>query len=176
MFLKTGTLECARLGSLAVVRGFTRQPDNSKRVHLTAPALPNTTKNPREDPPRETKRGKMGAGEGQKARNFGLPTLRDPTLRAPFFGVPFFLGLGPHPRCPTLQGPTMTHTRSKNGLAKNGLPKMVLAKIGRAKTTMAKNGLVKTGLAKYVFSSQTPTPKHTQQLQTKPSNRHAHHK
>ena len=29
--------------------GFTQQPDNSKRAHLTALALPNTTKKPRED-------------------------------------------------------------------------------------------------------------------------------
>ena len=31
-------------------RGFTQQPENPKREHLTAPALPNTTKKPREDP------------------------------------------------------------------------------------------------------------------------------
>ena len=30
-------------------RGFTQQPENSKRAHLTAPVLPNTSKIPRED-------------------------------------------------------------------------------------------------------------------------------
>ena len=52
-------------------RGFTRQPENSKREHLTAQALPNTTKKPREDPQRETKRAKMVTGERKKERNFG---------------------------------------------------------------------------------------------------------
>ena len=57
---------------------------------------------------------KIVVGEGKKARNFGPPTL---------------------------WGPTMTHTRSKNRLAKIGLAKIG----GRAKTTMAKIGLAKIG-------------------------------
>ena len=51
------------------------------------PGPSNTTKIPREDTQRETKRAKMGAGEEKKkARNFGPPTLRGP----------IFSGFGPH--------------------------------------------------------------------------------
>ena len=42
-----------------------------KRAHLRVPAFKNTTKIQREDPQRERKRAKMGAGEGKKVRNFG---------------------------------------------------------------------------------------------------------
>ena len=68
-------------------------------------------------------------------RNFEPTTIRGPTLRglhpsSPHSsGSPLFLGLGPHPFetpspvWPTFQSPTMTHTRSNNGLAKIGLAK-----------------------------------------------------
>ena len=50
-------------------RGFTRQPENSKRAHLRVPAFQNTTKIPREDPQRESV---IGGGKGKKKeRNFG---------------------------------------------------------------------------------------------------------
>ena len=46
VFSKAGALKCSRLGSRVVVswrphsrRGFTRQPENSKRAHFRAPAL-----------------------------------------------------------------------------------------------------------------------------------------
>ena len=45
------------------------------------PGASNTTKIPREDPPERHKKSEMVAGEGEKARNFGPPTLRGPTLR-----------------------------------------------------------------------------------------------
>ena len=59
--------------------GFTRQPENSKRAHSKAPALQNTTKIPRKDPPRERQeRKKIVARVG----NLGPPTLQGlPTLR-----------------------------------------------------------------------------------------------
>ena len=68
------------------------RPENSKRAHLTAPALPNTTKNPREDPQRETKRSKLGAGDGKKKHKI----------------------LGPHP-----SGRAITHTRSRTWIGQN---------------------------------------------------------
>ena len=94
------------------------------------PGASNTTKIPREDSQRETKRAKMGAGEKKRAK-FWAP---HPSLSHPS---------GSHPSCPALRGPalrgsalrgsifsrfawappfgapTMTHTRSKNELAKN---------------------------------------------------------
>ena len=89
----------------------TRQPENSKRAHFTAPALQTPPKF-HERTPRE-RRKKIVAGKGKKARNFGPPTLRGSTLRgstlwgstlrgppfgAPPFGAPLFLGLvGPPP-------------------------------------------------------------------------------
>ena len=137
-------------------RGFTRQPENSKRAHLTAPALPNTTKIPREDTQRKTKRAKMGAGEGKKRRKMlGGPadqhtlqhtptptsdrfhpktTFIRPTLPPPPFGPP---PVGP----PTLLGPTFS------GLAPHPSEP---PPFGAAQKTLilAKNGLAKNGLSR----------------------------
>ena len=63
-------------------RGLTRQPENSTCT-FDSPSASNTTKIPRKDPKRKTKRAKMGREREKKARNFGLPTLRGSTLRAP---------------------------------------------------------------------------------------------
>ena len=77
-------LKCARLGSGCGVkprrlrgrRGFTRQPENSKRAHFRALA-PLRFKTPpkfHEKTPREREERKKNCGErGKKARNFGLP-------------------------------------------------------------------------------------------------------
>ena len=66
----------------------------SKRAHVRPPALPNTTKKPREDPQRETKRAKMGQEtEKKKGEILGSPPV--PPFGAPPFGARFFLGLGP---------------------------------------------------------------------------------
>ena len=103
--------------------GFTRQPENSKRAHLSVPALQTPPKfhekTPRE---RERKRAKMGAGEGKKSAKFWAsrlraptlraptlqsPTLWAPTLRAPTLGALTFSRSGPHPSAPpTLQAQT----------------------------------------------------------------------
>ena len=122
----------------------------TKRARLMAPALQTPPNFPRED----TQRDKKSKNRGAK---FWAATLRCPTLRAPFFGVPLFLGLGPHPFSPsppcvahlprpTFQGPTMTHTRSNNGLDKVGL-----AQIGQIR-------MAKTGLAKVCLPTQTGHP------------------
>ena len=63
-------------------RGFTQPPENSSR----------TFDGPRR-PHRETKRAKMGAGEGTKSAKFWAPTLRGPTCGAPPFGAPLVLCL-----------------------------------------------------------------------------------
>ena len=59
-------------------RGFTRQPENSKRAHLSARALRTRR------PPREEEKNEFFGGTGEKARNFG-PPFRTPTLRGPTF-------------------------------------------------------------------------------------------
>ena len=100
----------------------TRQPENSKRAHLSAPVLQTPPKIPREDPQRDTETAKRWREKEEKARNFGplhpsgphpfgAPPFRGPTLSGPHpFGAPPFRGptlLGPHPSGPTLRGPTL---------------------------------------------------------------------
>ena len=114
VFLKTGTLKCARLGSLVVVwrnpggptRPGRRSSHTTAREHQTCtferPGVSNTTNIPREDHQRGKKRTNFVAGEGKKKRNFGPPSLR-----APPFG-PHPSGLhssGPHPSGPHPSGP-----------------------------------------------------------------------
>ena len=58
------------LPSLWGRRGFTRQPENSKRAHFRVLAFKNTTKIQREDPQEREEGMKIVAGEGKKERNF----------------------------------------------------------------------------------------------------------
>ena len=51
--------------------GFTRQPENSKRAHLSAPAFRNTTKIPREDPHEREERTKNVWEREKKSDIFG---------------------------------------------------------------------------------------------------------
>ena len=111
-------------------RGFTRQPENSKRER---PGASNTAKIPREDPQRGKKRRILRRDREKKARNFGPPTLRAPTLRTP-----------------TLRTPTHVnskHTKKPEQLikkTKSSHPtKLTLANVGRIR--MAKIGLAKVG-------------------------------
>ena len=119
----------------------TRQPKNSKRTHLSAPAL--------QTPPKFNEKDQK---RGKKEKNCGKRGKKKREI------------LGPHRSGPHPSGP---HHDTKNigqkiglakiGLAKIGLPKLdwpkldwpklALAKIGRAQTMMAKNGLAKIGLA-----------------------------
>ena len=80
---------------------------------MTAPALPNTTKKPREDTQRETNRAKLVVGDGKKARNFRPLTLRGPTLRGSTLRGSTLRGRtfrGPKFRGPTLCGPSLRGT------------------------------------------------------------------
>ena len=64
-------------------------PENSKRAHLSAPALQTPPKIPREDPQRGKER--IFVAEREKEREIlGPPTLRSPTFRGPTLR-------GPHP-------------------------------------------------------------------------------
>ena len=142
----------------------TRQPENSKRAHLSVPALQTPPKF-NEKTPRERRKNEISGGREQKKSEilglqlfgphpsgphhpsgpqpFGPPPFGPPppTLRAPLF-----LGSGPHPsappplRAPTPPGPPPTKL-AKCGLAKFGLQK--LAKFGQIR--MAKSGLAKCG-------------------------------
>ena len=104
-------------------RGFTRQPENSKRAHFRSPALQTPPKFHEKTPRERDKKNEMGAEEGKKK---SAKLWAPPPFGAPPFGAPLFLGLPPslprpHPQPPPPRGPTMTHTRSKNGLAQIGL-------------------------------------------------------
>ena len=82
-------------------RGFTRQPENSKRAHLSAPALQTPPKF-HEKTPREGRKERILRRDREKSAKFWAPTLRGPTLRgptlrAPTLRAPTFSGLGPPP-------------------------------------------------------------------------------
>ena len=82
-------------------RARTRQPENSKRAHLSAPALQTPPKF-NEKTPRETQKQRNCGGRGRKkARNFG-PHPSGPHPSGPPFGAPPF---GPHPSGPHPSGP-----------------------------------------------------------------------
>ena len=67
-------------GSVWGRRGFTRQPENSKRAHLSAPALQTQPKF-HEKTPREGRKERILRREREKkARYFGPPTLPAPTF------------------------------------------------------------------------------------------------
>ena len=93
----------------------TRQPENSKRAHLSAPALQTPPKF-HEKTPREGRKERILWRERKKksakiwaphlgAPPFGAPPFWAPPFWAPPFGPPpfgppLFLGLGPHPSGP----------------------------------------------------------------------------
>ena len=83
----------------------TRQPENSKRAHLSAPALQTPPKFHEKTTREEEKSEFLRRNREKKARNFGLPTLRGPTLRGPTLRGPTLRG--PTLQGPTLQGPTL---------------------------------------------------------------------
>ena len=59
----------------------TRQPENSKRAHFTAPALQTPPKYHGRTPRERKKKENCGGGEeGKKSAKFWAPTLRAPTL------------------------------------------------------------------------------------------------
>ena len=82
-------------------RGFTRQPENSKRAHLTAPALQTPPKFHERTPKRGRKKDNCG-GRGGKSAKCWAPPLGAPPFVSPPSGVPLFPGLGP-----TLRGPLL---------------------------------------------------------------------
>ena len=81
-------------------RGFTRQPENSKRAHLTPPAL-QTPQKFHEKTPRERQKEQKWGGRGKKSAKFWPPHPSGP----PPFGAALFLGLAPNPSGPHPSGP-----------------------------------------------------------------------
>ena len=79
-------------------RGFTQQPENSKRAHWR-PRRFKHHQNSTRRPTREGKKLKTVAGEGKKSAKFWASTVRAPTLRGPTLRGPTLLA-------PTLRGPT----------------------------------------------------------------------
>ena len=109
-----------------------RQPENSKRAHLSAPALQTPPTFHEKDPQeREKKERKLWREKEKKsAKFFGPPPFGAPHPSGPHnFGAPTFSGFGaPHPLGP--------HHDTKNmgqkfwiGLAKNGLAKIGFGQI-----------------------------------------------
>ena len=88
-------------------RGFTRQPENSKRAHLSAPALQTQPKFHEKTPREGRKEQILRRDREKKARNFGRPTLRPPTIRAPTIRAPTIRHSAPSLRAPTLRAPTL---------------------------------------------------------------------
>ena len=126
----------------------------SKTCTFERPGASNTTKIPREDTQRETKRAKMGAGERKSAKFWAPrpsgprpagphpsrptlqgPRLRGPRLRGPTLRGPTFSRFGPPAlRGPTLCGPKIQHpkiSRSRNW--PNSKKKLAEVKIGRSR-------------------------------------------
>ena len=115
---------------------------HSPRCTFEGPGASNTTKIPREDPP------KKGAGEGKKARNFGPPPLRAPTRSGPHFFM-VWLGFplsGPHPWGSTFCGTKIQHQKLAEveigGSRIGGTRKKKLAEveIGRSRPRSSRQG------------------------------------
>ena len=89
-FLKAGTLKCAHLGSRRPRsrRGFTRQPENSKRAHLRAPALQTPPKFHEKTPREKEERMKFPEGERKKRAKFWAPHPSGPQPFGPQLGHP----------------------------------------------------------------------------------------
>ena len=89
-------------------RGSTRQPENSKRAHLSVPALQTPPKF-HEKTPRVRRNNEISGGREQKKREILGPHPSAPTLRAPPFGPPTLRApnpSGPQPfGQPTLRAP-----------------------------------------------------------------------
>ena len=116
---KTGTLKCARLGYWAVVfnpSGFGAagashdSPENSKRAHLSAPALQTPPKF-HEKTPREGRKERILRREREKDAKFWAPHPSGPHPSGPPpFRAPPSHPSGPHPSA-TLRPPFSTHPR-----------------------------------------------------------------
>ena len=107
-------------------RGFTRQPENSKRAHFRAPALQTP---PKFTTPRKRKKNENCGGGGEKSGKFrALHPSGPPSFGAPPFGAPLFLGLALWG--PTLRGP---HTLSSQNSTSKNWPKSKLAEVDRAR-------------------------------------------
>ena len=107
-------------------RGFTRQPENSKRAHFRAGLRKHHQNSTRRHPERD-KKSENGAGEGKKQEILGLPPFG-----APPFGAPPGLG-------PTFGA--MTHTRSRIGLARIGLAKIGFGQMWPGQNQDGQNGI-----------------------------------
>ena len=111
--LKARTLKCARLEFSGCRvkprrprsrRGFTRQPENSKRAHLSAPALQTPPKF-NEKTPREGKKERILWREREKkSAKFWAPHPSGPHPSGPHF----LWVWAPHPSAPALRAPTFS--------------------------------------------------------------------
>ena len=96
VYLKAGTLNCARLGSLVVPRrphqngppGFAHKNQRAQTCTFKFPGASNTTKIPRENPQETEERMNFPVGERKKSAKFWAPHPA-----------------GPHPSGPHLEGP-----------------------------------------------------------------------
>ena len=94
----------------------TRQPENSKRAHLSVPAL-QTPPEFHEKTTRERRKNEISGGREQKKRDFGPPNPSGPQP----FGSHFFWVWAPPLRAPTPPGPHPSGPPPKTKLAKCGI-------------------------------------------------------
>ena len=92
-------------GGLWRRRGFTRQPENSKRAHLRVPALQTPPKFHEKTPREREKKSDDGGRRVKKKREILGPRLRAPTLRAPTLRFPTLRA--PIPPGSTLRPPSL---------------------------------------------------------------------
>ena len=99
----------------------TRQPENSKRAHLSAPALQTPPKF-HEKIPREERKERILRRDREKKREilgpppFGSPPFEPPPFRAPPFGAPPFEAppFEPHPSNPHPSNPHPSNPHFSN--------------------------------------------------------------
>ena len=92
-------------GRLCAAGARTRQPDNSKRAHFSAPALQKPHQNSTKRPPKREKKERKLWREREKSAKFWAPHPSDPHPSGPPFGAPTLRGPTPK-QAPTLRGPT----------------------------------------------------------------------
>ena len=125
-------------------RGFTQQPENSKRAHLRPRRFKHNQNSTRKPPERE-ERMRFPVGERKKSAKFwaphpATPTLRGPTLRS-WFGQSRPIKVGQ-----SRFGQSRSNKGGQIFLAKVGLAKVGIGQSRQIR--MAKVGLAKVGLSR----------------------------
>ena len=127
-------------------RGFTRQPENSKRAHLSVPALQSPPKIHQKTLGEKDKKNEIGAGEGKKSAKFWGP---QPSGSHPSGPSPFWERAQRGPPRPTPQWRDGWAIVGQLRLAKVGQNLFGQSRFGQSRIgqRMAKVGLAKVGIS-----------------------------